>query len=44
MYNQIPTRNIMYPTLNNPYPNIQKSYAARIPPRQRYSPAYYRSL
>ncbi|MBQ4647133.1 MAG: hypothetical protein IJB79_07270 [Candidatus Gastranaerophilales bacterium] len=44
MYNQNPTRNIQYPSMNNPYPNIQRSYAARITPRQRYSAQYYRSL
>ena len=41
MYNQSPTRNIQYPNSNNPYPNIQRSYAARISPRQRYSSQYY---
>ena len=41
MYNQSPTRNIQYPSANNPYPNIQRSYAARISPRQRYSSQYY---
>ena len=41
MYNQSPTRNIQYPNANNPYPNIQRSYAARISPRQRYSSQYY---
>ena len=42
MYNQSPTRNIRYPSANNPYPNIQRaSYAARINPRQRYSSQYY---
>ena len=42
MYNQSPTRNIRYPSANNPYPNIQRaSYAARISPRQRYSAQYY---
>ena len=42
MYNQSPTRNIRYPSANNPYPNIQRaSYAARISPRQRYSSQYY---
>jgi len=44
MYNQSPTRNIRYPNSNNPYPNIQRSYAARITPYQRYSPRYYQSL
>ena len=44
MYNQIPTRNIQYPSANNPYPNIQRSYAARLTPRQRYSARYYQSL
>ncbi|MBQ8636007.1 hypothetical protein IJ425_07640 [bacterium] len=44
MYNQSPTRNIQYPSANNPYPNIQRSSAARISPRQRYSAQYYRSL
>lgn len=44
MYNQSPTRNIRYPSMNNPYPNIQRSYAARITPRQRYSPRYYQGL
>ena len=42
LYNQSPTRNIRYPSANNPYPNIQNaSYAARISPRQRYSAQYY---
>ena len=41
MYYQNPTRNIRYPSANNPYPNIQRSYAARITPRQRYSAQYY---
>ena len=45
MYYQNPTRNIRYPSMNNPYPNIQRgSYAARLTPRQRYSAQYYRSL
>ena len=45
MYYQNPTRNIRYPSANNPYPNIQRaSYAARITPRQRYSASYYNSL
>lgn len=45
MYYQNPTRNIRYPSANNPYPNIQRgSYAARLTPRQRYSAQYYRSL
>ena len=44
-YYQNPTRNIQYPSMNNPYPNIQRSsYAARITPRQRYSANYYNSL
>lgn len=41
LYNQNPVRNIKYPSTNNPYPNIQRSYAARINPRQRYSAQYY---
>ena len=42
---QNPTRNIQYPSANNPYPNIQRgNYAAKLTPRQRYSPQYYRSL
>ena len=45
MYNQNPTRNIRYPSMNNPYPNIQRgSYASRLTPRQRYSAQYYRGL
>lgn len=45
MYNQNPTRNIRYPSANNPYPNISNpSYAARLTPRQRYSAQYYRNL
>ncbi|MBR5303317.1 MAG: hypothetical protein IKU37_00650 [Candidatus Gastranaerophilales bacterium] len=45
MHYQDPTRNIRYPSMNNPYPNIQRgSYAARLTPRQRYSAQYYRSL
>lgn len=43
MYNQNPTRNIQYPSLNNPYPNIQRT-SARITPRQRYSASYYNNL
>jgi len=44
MYRQNPTRNIQYPTLNNPYPNIQRSNVQRLTPRQRYSANYYRTL
>lgn len=44
MHYQNPTRNIRYPSSNNPYPNIQRSYAAKLTPRQRYSASYYRSL
>lgn len=44
MYYQNPTRNIQYPSMNNPYPNIQRSYSTRLTPRQRYSPSYYRNL
>ena len=45
LYNQAPTRNIRYPSTNNPYPNIQKgSYTTKLTPRQRYSAQYYRSL
>ena len=44
MYNQSPTRNIRYPSLNNPYPNIQRTNYARLTPKQRYSANYYRSL
>lgn len=39
IYNQNPTRNIRYPSANNPYPNIQK-YSA-VPTQRRYSPQYY---
>ena len=41
LYNQNPVRNIQYPSANNSYPNIQRSYTARINPRQRYSSQYY---
>ena len=44
MHYQNPTRNIRYPSANNPYPNIQRSHAARITPQQRYSPKYYQNL
>lgn len=44
MYYQNPTRNIRYPNAYNQYPNIQRSYAARLTPRQRYSAQYYRNL
>ena len=42
MYNQSPTRNIRYPSRNNPYPNIQRAqtYPA-LNSRQRYSAQYY---
>lgn len=40
MYNQNPTRNIRYPSMNNPYPNIQRSNAG-LTARQRYSAQYY---
>jgi len=41
-YRQNPTRNIRYPSYNNPYPNIQKGrYPNTISARQRYSPSYY---
>ena len=40
MYNQNPTRNIRYPSMNNPYPNIQRTNYA-LNPRQRYSAQYY---
>ena len=44
MYNQNPTRNIRYPSANNPYPNIQRSSYQRLTPQQRYSARYYQSL
>ena len=44
MYNQSPTRNIRYPSANNPYPNIQRNNNVRLTPQQRYSAQYYRSL
>ena len=40
MYNQNPTRNIRYPSMGNPYPNIQRSNAG-LTARQRYSAQYY---
>ena len=44
MYNQGPARNIRFPNAYNQYPNIQRSYAAKLTPRQRYSAKYYQSL
>ena len=44
MYNQSPTRNIRYPSMGNPYPNIQRRTYQPISARQRYSPQYYRNL
>ena len=44
MHNQSPTRNIRYPSANNPYPNIQRTNYTRLTPRQRYSANYYRNL
>lgn len=44
MYNQSPTRNIRYPSANNPYPNIERRNYATLSPNQRYSARYYRSL
>ena len=41
MYQSNPTRNIQYPTSNNPYPNIQRGYTRPISARQRYSSNYY---
>ncbi|MBQ8847655.1 MAG: hypothetical protein IJ003_01775 [Candidatus Gastranaerophilales bacterium] len=38
---KIPTRNIQYPTRDNPYPNITRGYSRPINPRQRYSAGYY---
>ncbi len=42
-YYNNPARNIRYPSLNNPYPNIQRSYGAPISARERYSVNYYRA-
>ena len=41
MRNISPTRNIQYPSRDNPYPNINRSSQTRLTPRQRYSSAYY---
>lgn len=43
-YNQIPTRNIKYPTSYNKYPNITRGQQYGLSARQRYSPRYYNSL
>ena len=40
MYSQNPTRNIRYPSIGNPYPNIQRSNSG-LTARQRYSAQYY---
>ena len=43
-YHQNPTRNIRYPSYNNPYPNIQRGrYPQALSARQRYSAGYYQS-
>lgn len=39
-----PTRNIRYPSPNNPYPNIQRTSQRPIPTSVRYSARYYQSL
>lgn len=45
LQNQNPTRNIRYPSANNPYPNIQKTtYRRSLTPQQRYSARYYNTL
>ena len=41
---QNPTRNIRYPSMGNPYPNIQRHSYQPISARQRYSAQYYRNL
>ena len=40
IYNQNPTRNIRYPSIGNPYPNIERNNYT-LNPRQRYSSQYY---
>ena len=42
-YNANPTRNIRYPSANNPYPNIQRARYSQIPLNKRYSANYYRN-
>lgn len=45
MQNYNPTRNIRYPSANNPYPNIQRTtYRRQLTPQQRYSARYYSNL
>ena len=44
IYQQIPTRNIRYPSSANQYPNIQRNSYHHINPRQRYSAQYYKNL
>ena len=41
-YYKNPTRNIQYPSANNPYPNIQRNSYRSVSARERYSPNYYR--
>ena len=41
MRNISPTRNIQYPSRDNPYPNINRQRQMGLTPRQRYSSAYY---
>ena len=40
-YYQNPTRNIRYPTSQNPYPNIDRQKNVNLTPKQRYSAQYY---
>lgn len=41
MRNVSPTRNIQYPSRDNPYPNINRTRSYGISAKQRYSPEYY---
>ena len=41
-YYKNPTKNIQYPSANNPYPNIQRNSYRSVSARERYSPNYYR--
>ena len=41
MRNISPTRNIQYPSRDNPYPNINRTRSYGISAKERYSPEYY---
>ncbi len=45
-YYSNPTRRIQYPSINNPYPNIQRGYGnyGNISARQRSSAQYYQNV